>query len=90
MGIGILRICCYSVKGRSTKNQNVNVSTEVVLLRAITKAVLNANINPKRELTLPGLKVINFEYSFRLKIKRNDWLLVDTCPQAANHCAFRV
>ena len=24
----------------------------------------------------------------RLKIKRNDWLLVDTCPQAANHCAL--
>ena len=23
-----------------------------------------------------------------LKIKRNDWLLSDTCPQAANHCAF--
>ena len=24
----------------------------------------------------------------RLKIKRNDWLLADTCPQAANHCAL--
>ena len=23
-----------------------------------------------------------------LKIKRNDWLLADTCPQAANHCAL--
>ena len=22
------------------------------------------------------------------KIKRNDWLLADTCPQAANHCAL--
>ena len=24
----------------------------------------------------------------RLEIKRNDWLLVDMCPQAANHCAL--
>ena len=28
-----------------------------------------------------GLEVIQLEYSLRLKIKRNDWLLVDTCPQ---------
>ena len=26
----------------------------------------------------PGLEVIKFEYSLRLKIKRNDWLLADT------------
>ena len=31
------------------------------------------------------------EFILKLKIKRNDWLLADTCPQAANHCAlFRV
>ena len=36
--------------------------------------------------TKPGLEVIKLEYSLRLKIKRNDWLLADTCPQAANHC----
>ena len=34
----------------------------------------------------PGLEVIKLEYS--LKIKRNDWLIADTCPQAANHCAL--
>ena len=28
------------------------------------------------------------EYSLRLLVKRNDWLLADTCPQAANHCAL--
>ena len=28
----------------------------------------------------PGLKVIKF------KIKNNDCLLADMCPQAANHC----
>ena len=35
----------------------------------------------------PGLAVIKLEYSIRLKIKRNDWLHADTCPNAANRCA---
>ena len=29
-----------------------------------------------------GLEVIKLEYSLKLKIKRNDWLLADICPQA--------
>ena len=33
-----------------------------------------------------GLEVLKLEYSLRLKIKRNDWLHADTCPQSANHC----
>ena len=28
------------------------------------------------------------EFSLKLKIKLNDWLLADTCPQAANYCAL--
>ena len=40
--------------------------------------------NPRRQ----GLKVIKLEYILRLKIKRNDWLIADTCPQAANHYAL--
>ena len=35
-----------------------------------------------------GIEVIKLEYSLRLKIKSNVWLLADTCPQAANHCAL--
>ena len=35
-----------------------------------------------------GREVIKLEFILRLKIKRNDWLLADTCPQAANHCAL--
>ena len=35
-----------------------------------------------------GLEVIKLKYSFKLKIKRNDWLFADTFPQAANHCAY--
>ena len=38
---------------------------------------------------LPDLEVIiKLEYSLRLKIKHNDWLLADTFLQAANHCAL--
>ena len=40
------------------------------------------------ELDAPGLEVIKLESSLRFKIKRNDWLLADTCLQAANHCAL--
>ena len=36
----------------------------------------------------PSLEVKKLEYSLRLKIKCNDWLLADTCPQAANHRAL--
>ena len=36
----------------------------------------------------PVLEVIKFEYSLRLIIKPNDWLLADMCSQAANHCAL--
>ena len=39
-------------------------------------------------LAFPSLEVIKLEYSLRLKIKRNDWMLADTCPQAANRCAL--
>ena len=28
------------------------------------------------------------DYSLRLKLKRNDWLLADMCPQAPNQCAL--
>ena len=34
------------------------------------------------------LDVIKFEFILRLKIKRNGWMLADTCPQVANHCAL--
>ena len=36
----------------------------------------------------PGLEFIKLEFILRLKIKGNDWLLGDNCPQAANHCAL--
>ena len=36
----------------------------------------------------PGPEVIKLEHSLKLKIKRSDWLLANTCPQTANHCAY--
>ena len=42
----------------------------------------------KFHVVKPGLEVIKLKFILKLKIKRNDWLLVDTCPQAANHCAL--
>ena len=39
-------------------------------------------------LFYPGIKVIKLEYSLKVKIKCNDWLLADTCPQAVNPCAL--
>ena len=37
---------------------------------------------------MPGIQVIKLEFILQLKIKLNDWLLADTCPQATNHCAL--
>ena len=33
-----------------------------------------------------GPEVIKLEFIVKLKIKRQDWLLADMCPQVANHC----
>ena len=35
-----------------------------------------------------SLEVIKLEYSLKLKIKHSDWLLADTCTQAASHWAL--
>ena len=36
----------------------------------------------------PGLEVIKLDFILRLKIKCNDWMLVDKCPQASNQSAL--
>ena len=38
--------------------------------------------------TKSGPDDIKLDFIFKLVIKRNGWLLVDTCPQTANHCAL--
>ena len=70
---------------------NVKMPTIVgiLTLMSMINFVLSRVEHEKSFITSgPGLQVINFEYSLRLKIKCNDWLPADTCPQAANHCAF--
>ena len=52
------------------------------------KGELNCRRVWTQNLFRPGLEVIKLEYSLKLKIKRNDLLLAETCPQAANHCAL--
>ena len=46
------------------------------------------HIRDLKPVTPPGLEVIKLEFILRLKIKHNDWLLADTCPQSANRCAL--
>ena len=40
----------------------------------------------RMRLAKAQIEAIKLEFILKLKIKRNDWLLADTCPQAANHC----
>ena len=55
----------------------------------LKNVMLSCVENEKNCVTLgPGLDVTKLEYSLRLKIERNNRLLVDTCPQAANLCAL--
>ena len=42
----------------------------------------------ERNALRSGPEVIKLEFILKLKIKCKDWLLVDTCLQAANHCAL--
>ena len=58
-----------------------SLSAHVSISRNMRVGVISSSFTP-------GLDVIKLEYSLRLKIKRNDWLLADMCPQAANHCAL--
>ena len=64
------------LKGRPIDTYSVSIygrSTEGLMLRFLKSS---------------GLNVIKREFIIKHKIKRNDWLLADTCPQAANHCAL--
>ena len=64
---------------KEASQQYVNVSIPWVGMQDIIKKII---------VTFPDLEAIKLEYSLRLKIKHNDWLLADTCSQAANHCTL--
>ena len=69
-----------------------------MLQKAVSARPVHQNASPAQNsasggkaqtpIATPGLEVITLEYRLRLKIKRNDWLLADTCPQATNHSAL--
>ena len=67
-----------TASGRSLYTVRIDSTTDMI--RLISSIVI--------ELIRPGLEVIKLEFILRLKIKSNDWLIADTCPQSANHCAL--
>ena len=76
-------------------SQNLLSAAVVIGALRVKEIVVKFNVDmiAKRSLTCrkiwpPGPEVIKLEYSLKLKIKRNDWLHADTCPQAANHCTL--
>ena len=48
-------------------------------------AAMRENLASRFEIRPEAVK---FEYILKLKINPTDWLLADTCPQAANHWAL--
>ena len=75
----------------SRYNMQVDLETDRKRMPKSKAAILNTFFKLKLTFCNPlytGLEVQKLEYSLRLKIKRNDWLLADTYPQAANHCAL--
>ena len=72
--------------------KNLNVLNVLITAGALTNKTLfecsSDNALHGDYVGRTGLEVIKLEFILRLKIKRNDWLLADTCPQAAIHCAL--
>ena len=68
----------------------VDYSSEISQYKCMQESDLPAcgPFSGKTICARPGLEVITLEFILKLKIKRNDLLLVDTFPQAANHCSL--
>ena len=69
-------------------NINVLQQTALLLVNPITVSNFAFLFNCTLAVQTSGPEVIKLEYRLKLKIKHNDWLLADTCPQAANHCTL--
>ena len=74
---------------QQTETQKVKTVTEVASgsSKQSEQALDTTSNTDTMAVGTSGLKVIKLEYILKLKIKCNDWLLADTCPLAANHCA---
>ena len=81
----------HFTKGRLQSGMHMYFVNAVSLYGLVSsKCACNAKTDQPAHLRnlSPGLEVIKHVYSLKLKIKRNDWLFADTCPQAANHCTL--
>ena len=68
-----------------------SIPTNITLNLLSALVFLNVLYNMCLFIPVFSLKICNSEFLFRsmpTQIMRNDWLLADTCPQAANHCAL--
>ena len=78
------------MEGAARKAQDNKEETDGERIPRATWAMCNSRPPRKKHLEIRHrvYKKLVSKYSLRLKIKRNDWLLADTCPQAANHFAL--
>ena len=72
---------CFSM-AHSCNSKRSGPTHKILIIIAYAQFMQMSLINA------PDLEVTKLELILKLKIKRNDWLLADTCPQAANHCAL--
>ena len=66
----------------NTGKTHISAETELHFPIYLTKETVNEiKVNS-------SLEVKKLEFILKPKIKCNDWLLADTCPQVANHCTL--
>ena len=80
--------CAYSIPMNMASIVRLPIVPLSTFSRVFSKKISNFICGTEACSVCPCLVVIKLEFILRLKIKRNDWLLADTCPQAANHCAL--
>ena len=74
------------VKVTMTRHCYVCLCVERYLVKCCTYIFSKMTERSYRMYVSSGLEVMKLEFNLKLKIKCNDWLLADTCPQAANRC----
>ena len=74
----------YWYYGTQRIKMNMNGHTVFVYAAEAFQGYVISVLNPFQS----DLEVIKLEFILKLKMKHNDWLLADACPQAANHCAL--
>ena len=70
-----IKVCFTSFIQTAIPNSNSTFKTKI--MPALTLCLLVLTADNLANILEPGLEVIKHEYSLKLKIKRNDWLLAD-------------